>query len=155
MEASETSRSALAERLLDEVVFASRARQTALNSIAGGDASCGLGARAEFERRFGTRASALCAELWPECAATEGADPASNPERDAALAAWVRRQDGLDRERNHFLKAFRGEHGFDRANYSLTVLAGYEEGLAAVNQKHTTERRRAAEGLLSAGSPPR
>lgn len=142
----DTARLELAAKLLDEVVYASRARQGAATQLAGGTASCGLGARAEFEQQFGTRAHELYAALWP-AESTRPPLAALQP----ALASWVKRQDALDRDRNHFLKAFRHDHGFDRAAYPSDVLAAFESGLEAVNAKNRTARVEAAERLLGAG----
>jgi hypothetical protein len=69
-------------------------------------------------------------------------------EREAA--AWIRLQDGLDRKRNHFLKAFRQEHGFDRKAYSPEVRAKYQTGLDAVNQDNDERLATAAQRLLDA-----
>ncbi len=76
------------------------------------------------------------------------------------MGEWVKRQDGLDRKRNHFLKDFRGAHGADRRTYSEAVKAEYESGLDAVNARVAAERDAAAARLLerdsagdSAGDP--
>jgi hypothetical protein len=66
-----------------------------------------------------------------------------------AMRAWVRRQDALDRKRNHFLKAFRNEHGFDRRAYSPEELAAYDGGLASINGEVDSELDSAARELLS------
>ena len=54
-------------------------------------------------------------------------------------------QDALDRKRNHFLKAFRGKHGFDRTRYDAERLSEYERGLARVNDEENRARRSAVE----------
>jgi hypothetical protein len=64
------------------------------------------------------------------------------------MTAWIERQDALDRKRNHFLKDFRGRHGFDRRLYGPEVLAEFEAGLARINVEEDSERRAAAERLL-------
>lgn len=133
----------LAETLLDEVVFASRARQSATTAVSSGDPACGLGAAPKFEAQFGARARQCLEQLWPEGAPDDGA-------LQATLSAWVRRQDGFDRERNHFLKAFRAEHGFDRSAYAPDVRNRFEEGLDAINQMNAKARRTAAQALLAA-----
>jgi hypothetical protein len=66
------------------------------------------------------------------------------------LGAWVVRQDQLDRDRNHFLKAFRNAHGFDRAAYAPDQLQTFEAGLAEVNDRCNRERREHAQRLLGA-----
>jgi hypothetical protein len=66
----------------------------------------------------------------------------------ALVREWVERQDVLDRERNHFLKAFRQRHGFDRAKYTAEQLVQFEEGLDRVNAQVAAERRAVAAKLL-------
>ncbi len=66
----------------------------------------------------------------------------------AVMADWVRRQDVLDRKRNHFLKDFRGTHGFDRVQYTDEQGAAYRSGLDAVNAEVNESRARAARDLL-------
>jgi hypothetical protein len=61
---------------------------------------------------------------------------------------WVERQDVLDRERNHFMKAFRQRHGFDRTKYTAELLAQFEQGLERVNAQVAAERRAVAAKLL-------
>jgi hypothetical protein len=65
------------------------------------------------------------------------------------MSAWVERQDAIDRKRNHFLKAFRSRHGFDRARYAPEVLGEWEAGLAGINAEEDLERRAMAERLLA------
>jgi len=67
------------------------------------------------------------------------------------LAEWVRRQDALDRRRNHFLKDFRHAHGFDRTRYTAEQRAEFESGLERINAEENEKRAQAAEELLSAG----
>jgi hypothetical protein len=64
------------------------------------------------------------------------------------LARWVERADQLDRDRNHFLKAFRTKHGFDRRAYDTELAAQFERGLAEVNARVEDERRAAAHELV-------
>jgi hypothetical protein len=142
----------LAEAFLQEAVFRSRAVQAAGTALAqlGSDKQrqCGLGAQAAVELDLTPRALELAQQLWPG-----GLDAALNPGRVATLrrvmAAWIERQDALDRERNHFLKAFRHKHGFDRRAYSADQLAEYESGLAAINAQADAERRAAAVEVLA------
>ena len=67
----------------------------------------------------------------------------------AALVGWVERNDQLDRDRNHFLKAFRTKHGFDRRAWTPELLAEYEQGLAEINARVETERHAAARELVA------
>jgi hypothetical protein len=67
------------------------------------------------------------------------------------LRGWVEKQDALDRKRNHFLKAFRGQHGFDRTRYTSEQSAEFEAGLARVNDEEDRLRRAAA---LELGAQP-
>ena len=141
----------LAEALLQEVVYLSRAKQAAgtgllsgkLAHLPRGPTNCGLGTEAAVELGLEGRAAELFAALWPELDETE-------LERvRAALTDWVARQDQLDRDRNHFMKAFRGEHGFDRRAYSAEELAAWEAGLGEVNGRCNDERTDAARALAS------
>ncbi|MCP3919356.1 MAG: hypothetical protein GY711_27785 [bacterium] len=58
----------------------------------------------------------------------------------------------LDRKRNHFMKDFRHEHGFDRAQYDAEQAAAYRAGLDAVDAEVDAEvdegRAAAARALL-------
>lgn len=65
------------------------------------------------------------------------------------MAEWVRRQDGLDRKRNHYLKDFRQANGMDRTRYSPQQSAEFEQGLAKINQEETQLRLAAAESMLA------
>jgi len=91
------------------------------------------------------RAEALFAQLFPT-----DLDAAGLEALRGALAAWVRRQDALDRRRNHFLKDFRNTHGFERSGYDAGQLAAFEEGLTRINTEALVELRQAAEVALSA-----
>lgn len=140
----------LAQALLREVVYLSRAKQAAgvgllqgkLAHLPKGPTNCGLGTEAAVELGLEGRAGELFAALWPELDETE-------LERvRASLAAWVARQDQLDRDRNHFIKAFRHQHGFDRRDYGEEQLAAWEAGLDEVNGRCDAEFARAAQALL-------
>lgn len=133
----------LAEFFLNEAVFESRARQAAGAGLVGGSASCGLGARAEVVLELNSSAAAIARELWPVEIA-----PADVERIREVTREWVELQDALDRKRNHFLKAFRHEHGFERAAYSSEALAAFEAGLARVNAEVETRRRELASRLL-------
>lgn len=141
----------LAEAFLQEAVFQSRAKQAAgvsllqgkLASRPSGPTNCGLGREAAVELGLSDRAAELFEQLWPELA------PGQLDTLRGHIAAWVARQDQLDRDRNHFMKAFRHEHGFDRSAYTPEQLAAWEAGLDEVNGRCNAERAQAARSLLS------
>lgn len=144
-------RLSLAEHLLREAVFAARAAQSAGLALRGGGGNCGLGERAGAlaggsDERAGSlsdlspRSQELCAQLWPT-----GVSDASALR--SALQDWIERQDALDRKRNHFLKAFRHEHGFDRTRYTAEQTRAFEEGLARINAEEDRLRSAAAAAL--------
>lgn len=151
-------RLALAEAFLQEAVFESRAKQAAGTALAAGASAkptnCGLGRDAAIELGLSPRGRELFASLFVRADATSpsrGAPSAAAAElariRDV-MTAWIERQDQLDRNRNHFLKAFRQRHGFDRRAYTAEELALYDAGLAAVNAQAERERREHAERLI-------
>lgn len=171
----DAERLALAEAFLQEAVFESRAKQAAGTALAAGASAkptnCGLGREAAIELGLSPRGRELFDALFGGAADTgetgvqrEPADPsqgdlANSPDGGATTAArlaklrdvmsaWIERQDQLDRDRNHFLKAFRQRHGFDRRAYSVEVLAEYDSGLAAINARADAERRAHAQRLL-------
>ena len=61
---------------------------------------------------------------------------------------WVVDQDALDRKRNHFLKAFRGRHGFDRTRYTSEQSAEFEGGLTRINTEEDEARKAAARSVI-------
>ncbi len=141
----------LAEAFLQEAVYRSRDAQAGAALLDGqasvpanGDAiPCGLGRKAAVVLDLSPRAQELYGSLWPD----------DLPQTDvesvrAVMADWVRRQDVLDRKRNHFLKDFRGTHGFDRVQYTDEQGAAYRSGLDAVNAEVNESRARAARDLL-------
>lgn len=139
-----------AEAFLQEAVYRSRGAQAGAGLWAAGDpgaANCGLGAQAAVDLDLTPRAQELFGALWPEVA-----DPALVDHIRQVTAEWVERQDQLDRDRNHFLKAFRHKHGFDRAEYTAEQAAAYRSGLDEVNARVDTERGLAAERLLGRSS---
>lgn len=145
-------RLATAEAFLAEAVYASRVRQAAGVSLlraserdGSAPTNCGLGRDAAVELALSPRAAELANALWP----TPLAPQALRAVQDV-VARWVERQDQLDRDRNHFLKAFRRKHGFDRNAYAPELLAEFEAGLAEVNARIDAERRGAAQTLLAA-----
>jgi hypothetical protein len=151
MGASESSlglrRVALAEELLQEAVYRSRGEQAGaalLRARAGGTGNCGLGEKAAIVLDLTPRAELVFAELFPE-----GVTGDALERLRAVLAAWVKRQDALDRRRNHFLKDFRQTHGFDRSRYGADELARFEAGLERINAEAAVERASAARELLT------
>ena len=136
-------RIALAEAYLMEAVYKSRERQAHATGLAAGDApgSCGLGERAVVDLNLSERGAELFVKLWPE-----PTEPGVEAIRDLT-ARWVRDQDGYDRDRNHFLKAFRKQHGFDRSTYSEETQTAYDAGLSTVNDRVNEELRKAATEL--------
>ena len=141
-----TERLDLAQEFLREAVFASRARQAAGSELARlarprVKGSCGLGEAAAVELELTPRAAELYERLWP-------AGHAHLSELQAAMEAWIVAQDALDRDRNHYLKAFRHAHGFDRRAWDSARLAEYEAGLAAIARREDDARLTAARQLL-------
>ena len=138
-----------ADELLREVVYRSRERQAGVAAFPAtpGDAGrgrCGLGERAAVDLDLSPRGVELYARIF-----AADPSPARLAEVQAAMSAWVERQDALDRKRNHFLKDFRHRHGFDRASYSAELLAEFEGGLARIGTEEDAERRRAAEQVVA------
>ena len=140
-----SDRLALAEAFLQEAVFASRAKQAAGTALAAGASAkptnCGLGREAAIELDLTPRGRELFDALFASTSSTTSSNAAGLAHVRDALGAWVERQDQLDRDRNHFLKAFRQRHGFDRRAYTPAQLAEFDSGLAAVNARVDTERR--------------
>src|SRR6187401_3222935 len=122
-----------AQAFLQEAVYRSRARQAAGAALAlppapaGGEAlrRCGLGEKAAIELDLGPRGAELFETLWPS-----GLAP-------AALAR---------------LRAVRGAHGADRAQYGPDEARAFEDGLAAVNGEVAAGLASAAAALLAAAS---
>lgn len=135
-------RLALAEELLREAVFAARGAQSAGLALRGAGGNCGLGDRAGPLADLSPRARELCALLWPAGVRDAAA-------LRAVLQEWIDRQDALDRKRNHFLKAFRHEHGFDRTRYTPEQSRAFEEGLAKVNAEEDRLRAVAAQAAAA------
>jgi len=140
-------RAALAAELLQEAVYRSRGEQAGaalLRARAAGMSNCGLGEKAAVVLDLTSRAEVVFAELFPtELTAIALA------RLSAVLTTWVKRQDALDRRRNHFLKAFRQAHGFDRAAYGADDLAQFDAGLERINVEAAEERAVAANELLA------
>ena len=140
-----------AEAFLQEAVYQSRGRQAAqvglqrgrMEAAPAGPTNCGLGREAAIELSLSPRAVELSEELWPA-----GCDAEQESRIGETMRAWCERQDQLDRDRNHFLKAFRKANGFDRTQYSAEQTAEYEAGLNRVNEQSNAERREHAQRLL-------
>ncbi len=142
----DSRRTELAEAFLREAVYRSRASQAAVSSLLapkpGVSGNCGLGEKAAIELDLGDRGLELFRELWRD----ELAPTAFDRVREV-MRGWIERQDALDRKRNHFLKDFRGKHGFDRTTYGAEELASYDAGLARINEEENRARRAATEQL--------
>jgi len=134
----------LARAFLLEAVYRSRNSQ-GLNSVFEGKSNCGLGEGPVANLDLSEKARGIYDELWPG-----EMQQATLDEIRATTRAWVERSDALDRDRNHFMKAFRHANGFDRNAYNSEQLAEYEAGLAAVNSTVDAELTEAAAALLSA-----
>ena len=140
----------LAESFLQEAVFRSRERQTATVELRRGSAkpgagNCGLGESIELVQELSTRGKDLFARMWPA-----GLDEARMAKVGELLADWISEQDKLDRKRNHFIKAFRLEHGFDRTKYSGELSRAFEAGGGEINAEETGKKRSAAQRLIVA-----
>ena len=140
----------LAEEFLREAVFRSRERQAIGVSLqptrpdGSSPTNCGLGREAEVALDLSARAQGILRELWP----TELAQ--SDLERlRAVMTNWIETQDALDRERNHFMRDFRRQHGFDRARYTTEEVSAFESGLERVNAQESSKRRAEARRLLA------
>ncbi|MEC8512388.1 MAG: hypothetical protein VX015_09605 [Planctomycetota bacterium] len=136
-------RVALAESFLQEAVYRSRGDQAGATLLSAGSASCGLGEKPSVSLDLTPRAEELYEELF-------GGSAVDVEALRAVMTAWVKRQDALDRKRNHFLRDFRAENGADRRAYSEDLLTRYEAGLDAVNGEVGQARRAAARELLVA-----
>ena len=147
-----SERRRLAEELLQEAVYRSRGAQAGAGLFTAGDpfrADCGLGAQATVVLDLSPRGEELFRALWPA-----GLEEPRLRALRRRMSAWIERQDALDRERNHFLKAFRRAHGFDRSTYDAERQAAYRAGLDEVNARVEGERRAAAAELLELAPAP-
>jgi hypothetical protein len=168
----------LAEDFLREAVYRSRATQ-AMHSMLAKRASpergnCGLGEKAAIELDLSPRGRELFEELFAQVDRKAGGAQQQSPSTTASIETprsdphvganahaallkriharmreWIESQDALDRSRNHFLKAFRGRHGFDRTKYSAAETAELDAGLARINDEEDRERLSAAKALLT------
>ncbi len=138
----------LAQNLLQEAVYQSRAQQAigaALGS-AGKDPAgqCGLGVGPGKVLDLSERGEELFGQLWPR------ETPPTELERiHCVLQDWVAQQDAFDRKRNHFLRDFRSQNGFDRRTYTMDQAAEFDAGLARINAEVNLRLGEAAEKLLA------
>jgi hypothetical protein len=135
-----------AEEFLREAVYRSRSSQavaTLLAKRASPDVGqCGLGEKAAVALDLTPRGRELFERIFA---------PDDEPKLARihdSMRAWIEAQDALDRKRNHFLKAFRHAHGFDRAKYTPAEATELDDGLARINDEENRERRSAAQTLL-------
>lgn len=139
-----------AQQFLQEAVFRSRGAQAGAALLApeerlpdGGQ--CGLGVRAAVVLDLSPKAEQLFEQLWPA-----GCPEEQLTRMREVMASWVQRQDALDRKRNHFLKDFRGRHGFERKSYDEATAAAYRAGIDGVNAEARQAQTDAATALLAA-----
>jgi len=140
---SDAARLELVEKLLQEAVYRARARSGGeLGEPKGG---CGLGPAPEArELELTEHGRELFGTLYPvPPSATRLAHIAE------LVGKWVGEADALDRERNHFLRAFRTTHGFDRRAYSPAEAREFEAGLARVNAEARARLQAAARALVA------
>jgi hypothetical protein len=138
----------LAEAFLREAVYRSRAAQAAAGVFpatpdAPATGRCGLGERAVVVLDLSDKGREVFERLW----SVEPTEGELTRLRDL-MRAWVVDQDALDRKRNHFLKAFRNRHGFDRTRYTSAELAEFDAGLARVNTEEDEALRAASRAVL-------
>lgn len=143
------ARRSVAEQFLAEAVFRSRGAQAGASLLAPDErlpdgGKCGLGGKASVVLDLTPKAETLFEELWPSGLAEERLD-----EVRSIMTGWIEKQDALDRKRNHFLKDFRGKHGFSRADYDEETKLAYRAGLDRVNGEVDEGRKAAAETLLT------
>ena len=147
----DAARLELAEAFLREAVYRSRAAQAAAGAMPGAappptGGRCGLGERAVVVLDLSDKGRELFERIWSE-EPTEGEFARL---RDV-MREWVVDQDALDRKRNHFLKAFRQKHGFDRMRWSPELANEFDWGLSKVNAGEDDSRRTAALELMQLG----
>jgi hypothetical protein len=143
---SSEERLVLAQAFLREAVYRSRATQAASGVFAAkpdAQGQCGLGEKAALVRELTEEGANLFKRLWPD-----GMSDAAVEQVRARMNAWVVEQDALDRKRNHFIKAFRQKHGFDRVRWSREQSEEFDFGLATINAGEDDARRRAASALV-------
>jgi hypothetical protein len=137
----------LIKRFLQESVYASREASQPAPGHSGG---CGLGERPVFPTELNARQRELLEQIEAVSPGASLAPLAAGAER------WIKLQDGLDRKRNHFLKDFRHEHGFDRRTYSPEVEAQFKAGIGAINDENMRlldEHAAAISSSMTTGAP--
>lgn len=140
---------AVAAAFLQESVYASRAASHAFSPRAlDGASGCGLGLRPAIPEDFSPRQ----AELLERMTALLGVEPSAMPygELRKRAAEYIKIQDGLDRQRNHFIKDFRTEHGFERAAWAEPVAAQFKTGIDAINAENRARLDALARALVAA-----
>jgi hypothetical protein len=131
-----------AKSLLRELLYKTREKSHAGSLPGAGGGLCGLGDPVELFRNLGNDLGPALQNLFRD---RTGVD------RETAtrlIEGWIKEQDGLDRERNHFLKKFRHEHGFDRRQYGPELEKRFNEGVAAINDRQNQSLDRAAQQLV-------
>ena len=150
MSALSEERLRLAEEFLREAVFRSRERQAIGVGLqptrpdGSSPTNCGLGRDAEVVLDLSARAQGILRELWPAQLSQPGLERLR-----AIMSSWIETQDALDRERNHFMRDFRRQHGFDRSRYTPEEMRAFESGLERVNAEESSKRRAEARRLLA------
>ena len=136
------------EEFLRQAVFRSRELQATRGPgmAADGSGLCGLGEKAALALDLGPQARELFRQLWPDDLDQRGLERVREIMQD-----WVREQDAFDRQRNHFLKAFRRANGTDRNAWSPEQVREYESGLESINGEANARQRAAAERLQAIG----
>jgi len=136
---------ALTSAFLQEAVFASRGASHGFSPRSlDGASGCGLGLRPTLPDDFSPKQAELLTRLG------ESLGPAAALPFDVLrehAAAWVRAQDALDRQRNHFLKDFRNALGFDRTSWSAEVQSAFRTGLDEINADNRARLEAAAAEL--------
>ncbi len=140
----------VAEDFLKEAVYRSRGQQAVHVGLAGGKldqpsgpANCGLGQKAAVDLDLSPQGEEICKRLWPR-----GLGPTDLDRIQEVMRGWITHQDSLDRKRNHYLRDFRQEHGFDRQAYAPEELAKYEGGIERIDREVADGLRMAAEEVL-------
>ena len=140
-----------AQVLLSEAVYRSRAKQAASGGLGGtdltgevGPGSCGLGQSALVELEASDRGRSALATLFPRASSGVPSDALAR-----LLTRWVERQDALDRKRNHFLRDFRDQHGYDRRRYNPEQRVAFETGVDAINAQENARRKQIALEIIS------
>jgi len=143
-----SNRLQLAESLLQEAVYQARSKQAAGIALgaAGSDPAsggCGLGAEPSRELELSERGQEIFHELWPR-----ETPPTELDRIRGSMQEWVELQDAFDRKRNHYLRDFRKQNGFDRRSYTMDQAREFDDGLARINAELNLRLHEAAAKLL-------